>query len=143
MKLQKQKDRKATKANLRAVKAAAGGSLTRVSHASFYRKYCTEANGYVYVLKATKCGEQFGVNIPAKGERDRYKEILLVFYVLSKHWGWQEPDAMALVNLIQNQFHQTGDLSNVDSFLSSLNDEREEDASSSKTNDTQSTSSET
>jgi len=113
-------EKKAERAYRKLAKAANGGSKNRITHAAFYRKYCAEAGGYVYVLKATRAGEQFGINIPADGERDCYKEMLMVYHVLSTHWQWQEPDALDLIQLITQLFHKSGNPEHVQKFIQTI-----------------------
>ena len=108
---------KAKKEELKKMKAENKIRANRIGFASFYRQYNSLDEDYEYVMKAKRLDEPFEAHIPCVGERDKYKELVMIFTIMCRDWKWQQPDCLAYFALIQNQLAETGNVEHYENFM--------------------------
>lgn len=117
---------------MRDMKAANKIRANRIGFASFYRQYNSFDEQYEYVLKAKRLDEHFEVHIPCEGERDRFKEMVIMFTVMCRDWKWQQPDCLAYFALTQNRLAENGDIKHYEEFMALATSEEVEESEASE-----------
>ncbi|HIF9256523.1 TPA: hypothetical protein ACX6Q6_003547 [Photobacterium damselae] len=131
---QMKKQLKAKKRELRDMKAENKIRANRIGYAAFYRQYNPLEEQYEYIMKAKRLDEQFEAHIPCEGERDRYKEMVMLFTIMCRDWKWQQPDCLSYFSLIEKHLAETGDYKHYEEFMSlSVQEEETEESEASKT----------